>query len=209
MNVPDKRQAQDRERADGERREEMILIEQSLRGQTSAFADLVTRHHREVFAVALAMMSDYDEAEDIAQDAFVRAFRSLSTFRGESKFSTWLIGITINLCREKRRWWLIRRKYIATSLDDPVETGEGAMPSQVEDPSDTADVIAMKAEDRSALMEALDRLDPASRSILVLREIQGMSYIEIAQMLGCRMGTVKSRINRARLLLRERLKGKL
>jgi len=162
-----------------------------------------------VYAVALRMLGNADDAQDIAQDAFVRAYRGIGTFRQEAKLSTWLVSITINLCRNRRRWWARRRRIIVASLDDPRETEEGTLGQEVADPAPGPVEIAQRTELQQRLAGALQMLEEPFRSVIVLRDIQGYSYEEIAQMLHCRVGTVKSRINRARLQLKALLDGAL
>ncbi len=195
--------------AERSRVEETALIRQAQQGQAGAFDQLVRCHQQEVFAVALRMLGDRDEAEDIAQDVFVRAYRAIGAFRGEAKLSTWLVSITMNLCRNRRRWWARRKRLIVASLDDPVETEEGSLGQEVADPSPGTAQVAVGREQQQFLMEALQALDEASRAVIVLRDVQGYAYEEIARMMSCQVGTVKSRLNRARLKLRALLDGKL
>jgi len=187
--------------------DDSALVERSQRGDLAAFDHLVLQHQEVVFAVALRMLGNADEAQEVAQDAFVRAFRGIGTFRREAKFSTWLIAITMNLCRNRRRWWARRRGVIVASLDDPIETGEGTVGREVADPAPGPGETAARAEFQQYLLKALQTLEEPFRRVIVLRDIQGHSYEEIAQMLHCQVGTVKSRINRARLQLRALLDG--
>ena len=187
--------------------DEPALIARAQGGDLSAFDALVLRHQQMVYAVALRMLNNADDAQEIAQDAFVRAYRGIGTFRQEAKLSTWLVSITMNLCRNRRRWWARRRQVIVASLDDPVETGEGTMAQEVADPAPGPVETAQRRELQQQLAQTLQLLEEPYRSVIVLRDIQGYSYEEIAQMLHCRVGTVKSRINRARLQLRALLDG--
>ena len=187
--------------------DEPALIARAQGGDLSAFDALVLRHQQMVYAVALRMLNNADDAQDVAQDAFVRAYRAIGTFRHEAKLSTWLVSITMNLCRNRRRWWARRRQVIVASLDDPVETGEGTMAQEVADPAPGPVETAQRRELQQQLAQTLQLLEEPYRSVIVLRDIQGYSYEEIAQMLHCRVGTVKSRINRARLQLRALLDG--
>ena len=189
--------------------DEVLLIEQAQRGELSAFDQLVLRHQQVVFAVALRMLGDHDEAQDIAQEAFVRAYQAIGTFRREAKLSTWLISITMNLCRNRRRWWARRKQLIVASLDDPLETEEGTIGQEVADPSPSPGQMAQRREQHRHVLRALQQLDEVHRSVVILRDLQGYTYEEIARMLGCQVGTVKSRLNRARLQLRALLDGKL
>ena len=185
------------------------VVAHAQQGDLDAFDVLVRRHQGAVFAVAIRMLGDRGEAEEIAQEAFVRAFQSLRGFRQEAKLSTWLISITMNLCRNRRRWWARRRHVIAGSLDDPLETGEESVAHQTADPAPDAATIAEARERQQIVAQALEQLDATSRAVIVLRDLQGMAYEEIAEALGVPLGTVKSRINRARLQLRALLDGKL
>ena len=188
---------------------ESVLIEQARQGDLTAFDQLVLHHQQEVFAVALRMLGDHHEAQEVAQDVFLRAYRAIGSFRHQAKLSTWLIAITMNLCRNRRRWWARRRRLIVASLDDPVETEEGSLEQEVADPSPTPATIAEQHEQQGQLAQMLQMLDEPSRAVIILRDIQGHSYEEIAGMLRLRVGTVKSRLNRARLQLRALLDGKL
>jgi RNA polymerase sigma-70 factor (ECF subfamily) len=182
--------------------DDSALVTQCQEGDLAAFDALVLRHQQEVFAVALRMLGDRDEAEDVAQDAFVRAYQGIRSFRREAKLSTWLVSITMNLCRNRRRWWARRRRLIAGSLDDPVEREEGTRAQTIADPSPTPADTAQRREQQRQLLAALQLLSEGERMVIVLRDIQGRSYEEIAEILRCRVGTVKSRLNRARLQLR-------
>ena len=189
--------------------DETPLIEQAQRGDLSAFDALVLRHQQEVFAVALRMLGDRDEAQDVAQDAFVRAYRSIGGFRLEAKLSTWLVSITMNLCRNRRRWWARRKRIIAGSFDASLESEEGSLSDSVADPSPTPAAVAEQRDRSRQLLAALQLLSEGEREVIVLRDLQGCSYEEIARTLRCQIGTVKSRLNRARWQLRARLDGTL
>ena len=199
--------------------DDVQLLARAQAGALAAFDELVLRYQQEVFAVAMRMLGDQDEAKDVSQDVFVRAYQGIHSFKGEAKLSTWLVSITMNLCRNRRRWWARRRRLIAASLDEPVGRArhglgeewvgeEGALGHDVADPSPTPAMAAERSEQQQQLMALLLRLDEADREVIVLRDIQGHSYEEIAGMLGCRLGTVKSRLNRARLRLRALLDGR-
>ena len=189
--------------------DEAALIKQAQRGELGAFDQLVLRHQQQVFAVALRMLGNHSEAQEVAQDAFVRAFRGLGGFRRDAKLSTWLVSITMNLCRNRRRWWARQRLFIVGSVDSALQTEEGAVEFDVADPSPGPAHAAQQQERSQQIHQALQRLDEAHRSVVVLRDLEGCSYEEIAQMVGCQIGTVKSRLSRARLQLRALLKGTL
>ena len=193
------------------------LVERAQRGDSSAFEALVRLHQQAVFAVALRMLGDHDEAKDVSQDVFVRAYEGIRAFKGEAKLSTWLVAITINLCRNRRRWWARRRRIIVASLDEPRERlqfggrelSEGSVGEGIADPSPSPATAAAQHEQQRFVISALQELDEAHRSVIILRDLQGYAYEEIADMLHCRVGTVKSRLSRARLHLRSLLDGKL
>lgn len=185
-----------------DRRADAALIARIQRGDDSAFEELVRWHSQTVFAVALRMLGDAHEAEDVAQDVFVRASRGVGAFRGAAKVSTWLLAITMNLCRNRRRWWSRHRRLIAASLDEPV--GEDAEPlsDTVADPSPSPAQSAQASERRRIIETTLQALEAAAREVVVLRDLQGYSYEDMAALLRGRVGTVKSRLSRARMQLR-------
>ena len=188
--------------------DDATLVERARQGDGAAFDQLVRRHQQQVYAVSVRMLGDLEDAKDVAQEAFVRAYRSMATFRGESKFSTWMVSITMNLCRNRRRWWARRRRVIAGSIEETLQMEEKSMVMQAIDPLPTPVEVAERAELRLQLLGALATLDQDSREVVVLRDVHGWSYEEIAQAAGCELGTVKSRLNRARFKLRALLNGK-
>lgn len=184
------------------------LIRQARGGDPQAFDALVRRHQQLVFSVAVRMLGDRAEAEDVSQDVFVRAYDGLAGFRGDAKLSTWLVSIAMNLSRNRRRWWMRRRRVIAASLDEPAGE-EDAGGHDAPDPGPGPAASAMTRERQRFLTAALQQLPPGDRAVIVLRDINGHSYDEIAAILKCRLGTVKSRLSRARLQLRTMLDGRL
>jgi RNA polymerase sigma-70 factor, ECF subfamily len=195
LNTEDKAEASDRE-----------LLERCRAGDETAFDDLVLRHHRRAFNIAFQVLQDYEDAMEVAQDAFVRIYRSVDNFRWECEFTTWLYQIVVNLARNKHRWWKRRGRQASVSLDSPVKTGDGEVPLQVADNTDAPDVQAMKAEFVELLSRRVDELPDSFREVLILRNVDSLSYEQIADVLDCSIGTVKSRIARARELLRESMK---
>ena len=185
------------------------LIQRCQDGDTAAFDVLVLRHQRQAFAVAWRLLGDADEAKDVAQEAFVRAWRAIGTFRGDAKFSTWLLTIVTNLCRNRRRWWARRKQLIVASLDDPGESDDAPLADRIADPAPTPADRAVHSELGRQVAAALGRLDQMSRAVVVLRDVEGLPYEEIAGVLDCRVGTVKSRLNRARRRLQTLLQGTL
>lgn len=177
------------------------LVEKAKKGDQGAFEQLVLDNQNRVYSLALRLLGDREEAADLAQEAFVKAWQGLSSFQGESSFSTWVYRLTTNVCidhlRKKKRREAVEP---AVSLDD--EDSGWAEPADWEgDPQKQLE----RSERGKALARALERLPEWQRRALVLRELSGLSYQEIGQALELDIGTVKSRISRARLALRKML----
>lgn len=166
-----------------------------------AFDELVRRHQGRVFGIAYRLLDNRAEAEDVSQEIFVRVFGAIGSFRGESSLSTWIYRIAVNQCRT-RRTHLIRRRVDRTRQYE--EVAEGPAPPRAS-AATRPDVIAEGNEMEAAVRRALADLDDEWREILVLRDVEGLDYEEIAQILGHPMGTVKSRLHRARLALQQKL----
>ena len=181
--------------------EDKQIIEQVLAGDNDAFGALVERYQNRVYNLALRMCGNRDDAFDLSQEAFFRAWRSLEGFQFESAFSTWLFRLTANVCLD----WLRARKrrptVSLTTVDDEEETVELELP----DPAKGPEALLLAAEDRAALARAMNQLAPEYRQILTMRAINDLSYTEIAEILQIKEGTVKSRLSRARLALRNKL----
>ncbi len=182
--------------------EQKALIGRIVAGETELFETLVREHQARVYGLALRMVSEPMDAEDCAQEAFLKAFRSLASFRFESSFSSWLYRLTSNVCLDFLR---TRRRRAETSLTSSDDDGdELALP--IPDPTDGPEALAEKAELRGQVRAALARLPDESRQVLLLRELGGLSYDEIADETGLELGTVKSRIFRARRRLADILR---
>lgn len=175
-------------------------------GDEKAFDDLVVRHQQRAFNVAFQVLRDREDAAEVAQDAFVRIYRSVGEFRGECEFTTWLHQIVLNLARNKHRWWKRRGRDASVSLDNLVATDDGEVPLQIAATTDTPDVETVKAEFVELLGRRMDELPRKLREVLVLRNVENMSYEQIAEALDCSVGTVKSRIARGREALRHSMK---
>ena len=181
------------------REEEGALIERVLAGDAEAFEPLVLEHQTNVYRLALRLTGNEADAADAAQDAFLKAYASLATFRGESRFSVWLYRLTNNVCID-----LLRRRRDAVPLqteDDEGSETELPLPDERWDP----EALAQRAEDVRAVRAAMAALPADCREILTLREIGGLSYEELAASLGLELGTVRSRLNRARKKLADEL----
>ena len=180
--------------------DENKIIEQVLAGDNNAFGALVECYQGKVYNLALRMCGDRDEAFDLAQEAFFRAWRGLSGFQRESAFSTWLFRLTANVCLDHLR---AKKRRPTVSLNTLVEDEEVEL--QIPDPAKGPEELLLAAEDRKALTRAMDQLPVEYRQILTLRAINGLSYEEIAAILEMPEGTVKSRLFRARMALRNKL----
>ena len=187
------------------RQEEQEIIQRVLSGDTEAFEALVLEHQNKVYSLALRMVGNEEDARDMAQEAFIRAFNSLTGFRGDSKFSVWLYRLTSNICIDFLRSRAKKRTVSMTWTDDE---GEDAGELEIPDERFMPEQSLERASVRESVQRGLDSLSPQYREILLLREINGLSYDEISEALGIEPGTVKSRIFRARkklcdFLLRE------
>jgi RNA polymerase sigma-70 factor (ECF subfamily) len=181
---------------------EAALVERCAAGEQSACAELVSGHERMVFQLAFHMLGDRDEALDLSQDVFLNVFRTIHKFRGQSALKTWIYRIVINHARNRQRWWRRRHKADQVSLDAHM-AAHGELP-QIGDDSSPDRALARK-QLAERLWSALDGLPFDQRTVIVLREIEGMSYEEIAFSSGVAVGTVKSRLTRARQTLRRQL----
>jgi RNA polymerase sigma-70 factor (ECF subfamily) len=186
--------------ADGD---ELALIERCRAGDEAACAELVAAHQRMVFGLALHLLGNREEALDLSQDVFLRVFRTLPSFRGQSALRTWIYRIVVNQARNRLRGWRRRFRGSQISLDDHVEQ-HGDLAATHDAPPDR--LLASK-EAAAHLWQALDRLPFEQRTAVILREVDGLSYDEIAFTLGIVVGTVKSRLTRARQALRVSLLG--
>ncbi len=187
--------------------DDRTLVEKCKAGDEQAFAELVKRYSTRAYQVAYSVLGNCQDAEEVAQDAFVRIHKALPDFRGECEFGTWLYRIALNLARNKYRWNKVRGSQVNFSIDAPVEGDDGEDDRKYDLPDETPgpDKDAEMDELRGRLSAELAKLPEAYREILVMRVVQEMSYEEIADALGCQMGTVKSRLARARDELKKRL----
>jgi RNA polymerase sigma-70 factor, ECF subfamily len=167
-------------------------------GDTEAFEPLVEKYKRKVFRLAYQVLRDQEEALDVAQEAFVKAFRALPAFKGDSAFYTWLFRITMNVALDRKRQRATRVKSLGTDDVTP-EEWERTATSTDPDPED----VASGAERRERIRKGLDSLSEHHRTIIILSDIEGLQYREIAEVLGIPMGTVMSRLHHARKRLRE------
>jgi RNA polymerase sigma-70 factor (ECF subfamily) len=169
-------------------------------GDQDGFTRLVTRYEGKIYNLAYRMLGNREEAEDITQETFLHTFRALGSFRLEERFSPWIYKIASNLCLDRLR----KLKHSAGSLDAPLGP-DGDMPLQVADWSSAPDRLCEESEVRADTQEAISSLPPKYKVVVVLRHMHDLSYDEIARILGVPQGTVKTRLFRAREILRRRL----
>jgi RNA polymerase sigma-70 factor, ECF subfamily len=177
--------------------DERVLIERCRAGDIEAFEPLVEKYRQRVWRLAFQVLRDREEAWDCAQDAFVRAFQSLASFRGQSAFYTWLFRIAMNVATDRLRSRAAQGRAFG-SQPLPAEEWERTAP----DPGARPDQAALGSERRLRIRQALDTLPPNARTIIMLSDVEGLSYREIASVLNCPIGTVMSRLHNARKRLR-------
>ena len=185
---------------------EVELITAARAGRQDAFAEIVERYSGTVYNLALRLMNDQQEAEEVLQETFISAFRALNRFEGRSKLSTWLYRIAYNAALMRLR----KRRVPDVSLDEPRETEDGELlPRQLVDWTAVPEDLLLSKEFRGMLSGALAALPESLRSVFVLRDMEGLSTAETAEALGLTETNAKVRLHRARLALRERLTGYL
>lgn len=179
------------------------LIARAVRGDKDAFGELVVRYEKLVYNTVVGEIGRCEDAYDVSQEVFLKAYRSIKKFRGDCKFSTWLYRISINACLDFLRS-SSRKKHISLSEYDEEDTYERqrAIP---DDPMNGPEMKSEKKDEADLVWRAIESLSPIHRQIIILRDIDGYSYDEIADMLELEVGTVKSRINRARKAVKEYL----
>lgn len=180
--------------------DDLSIVDRVLAGDTQAFEEIVRRHQQRVYRTTLAVTSNQEDAEEAAQETFLNAYQHLGQFQREARFTTWLTRIAINEGLQ-----VLRKRKNMESLDEPVMSEEGMMPRQVEDWQDNPEELYAKQEIRQFVQEAIRSLPPAYRVAFVLRDVEGLSTEETAEALGLSVAAVKSRLLRARLMMREAL----
>lgn len=180
------------------------LVERARQGDREAFRVLVERYQRKVAALALGMLRNREDALDVVQDTFTKAYQSLDKFKGDSSFYTWIYRIGVNLCIDHQRRES-RYVQIGPVTDDTPD--EVAPPSAEDLERDEPFESARSSEIGTRLMDAINELTPEHRAVILLREVDGLSYEEISRALDCPKGTVMSRLHYARRHLQARLRG--
>ena len=189
---------------------ETQFIERLRAGEAAAFDLLVTERSGDIYALLYRLTEDPEEARDLTQETFLQAFRSIAHFRGDADLRTWLYRIAVNQARNRWRWWRRRRRNVTVSLDATDETHEQPLAAQLADErSVNPEQAALARERERMLTQALRSLSRVYREVVVLRDVEGLSYEEVAATLEISVGTVKSRLSRGRAELRRRLEGAL
>jgi RNA polymerase sigma-70 factor (ECF subfamily) len=190
----------------GERiRADADFIERLKNGDSLAYDLLITRYSAQIYGLLFRLTQDAEEAADLTQDTFLQVLRSIRSFRGDSELKTWLFRIAINESRNRFRWWKRRKRESTVSLDAPLVDDGVPLNETLADTSEDPEQALMRRQSRERIERALNELPIQFREAIVLCDIEGQSYQEIASILGINIGTVKSRIARGREEMRKRL----
>ncbi|MDQ6652440.1 MAG: sigma-70 family RNA polymerase sigma factor [Acidobacteriota bacterium] len=188
---------------------EAEFIERLKRGEAAAFEKLVSERSGEIYGLLFRLTENSEEARDLTQETFLRAFQSIGSFRGEADLRTWIYRIAINQARNRWRWWRRRRRDSTVSLDAIQGQSNQTLIATLAESSENPEEKTLARERESALRSALQKVGRAYRETVILRDIEGFTYEEIATTLEINVGTVKSRLARGRQDLRQRLEGSL
>lgn len=190
-------------------RAEAEFIERLKRGEAFAFEQLVAERSGEIYGLLFRLTENSEEARDLTQETFLRAFQSIKGFRGEADLRTWIYRIAINQARNRWRWWRRRSRDTTVSLDTTNGQSSQTVGATLAESSENPEQQTLAREREVALRSALLKVGRSYRETLILRDIEGFTYEEIATTLGINVGTVKSRLARGRQALRQKLEGSL
>lgn len=190
-------------------REDTVLIRAIQTGDMAAFDELVLKHKDRLFNLVYWFLGDYQDANDCAQETFIKAFKSINRFRFESAFSTWLYRIAINTCKNRIKSSAYRWKKKTVSFEISNGSKNGNPCSEIVNGSPTPAMALEKKERMMWIQKAINSLPEEQNQVVVLRDIQGLSYQDISDITGLNLGTVKSRLARGRLELKNKLKGRI
>lgn len=186
--------------------QEISLIERVKEGDITSFEALIQPYQKKAFNIAYRMLGNLEDANDVTQEAMIKIYKSISGFQGKSSFSTWVYSVVSNSCIDYMRK---NRRAVVVSLDKEYDTGESMYKIEAVDEMNTPEYLFEKKETKQLIHDAINQLNVDQREIIILRDINGFSYQEIAEILKCSEGTVKSRISRARGSLKALLSKKL
>ncbi|MEO6335166.1 MAG: sigma-70 family RNA polymerase sigma factor [Pyrinomonadaceae bacterium] len=181
------------------------FVDRLRNGDAEAFDILITRYSGDIFALLYRMTEDAEEARDLSQETFLSALKGIKSFRGEAELKTWLFRIALNHSRNRFRWWKRRKRNETVSLDKPIGDGTATISDTIADAGESPEQALLREERRQRLLGALGGLPEIFRETVVLCDIEGLGYEETARTLEISIGTVKSRLARAREQLRKRL----
>jgi len=181
------------------------FVDRLRNGDADAFDTLITRYSGDIYSLLYRMTQDAEEAGDLTQETFLSALKAIRSFRGEAELKTWLFRIALNHARNRFRWWKRRKRSETVSLDKPLGDGTATVSDTIADEGETPEQAVMRMELRRRLVAAVNALPEIFRETIVLCDVEGLGYEEIAQALGINIGTVKSRLARGREQLRKRL----
>jgi len=181
------------------------LVERFKNGERHLFDVLVDKYSGRAYQIAFGVLNSREDAEEVAQDVFIRIFKALPKFRGDSEFTTWMYRIAMNLARNKYRWNKSRGANKNISMQETVDEDDSRTVVQVAESRPSPDDELGLDEYQRDIMREIESLPPLYKNALILRNVEEMSYEQIAEVLGCKLGTIKSRIARAREELRKRL----
>ena len=175
------------------------LILKSQKGDVEAFEELIREHKKYAYNICLKILKNKEDAEDISQEALIKVYENIKSFNMNSSFKTWIYKIVFNTCIDYKR----KKRLKTSSLDEPIHYGYDEIPKQIEDNDKNPEKILTEKLDRKLVRDSINMLDDDFKSVIILRDIQGFKYKEIAEILDCNQGTVKSRISRGREKLKE------
>lgn len=183
---------------------EKKLIQEAIHGDVKSFEELIKTYQLYAYNISLKMMGNEEDAKDTAQDALIKVYKNLKAFKGDSSFSTWLYRIVMNTCKDE-----LRRRKNLISIDEKMELGDGEVGLQLESTSYNPVIEYERSDIKEKMQIALSRLPENNKAVIILRDIHGYSYEEISKIEDIAIGTIKSRINRGRKLLKDIIKNEM
>lgn len=185
---------------------ELWLVEQSRNGNVDAFEELIKDYKKTAYNIALRVLRNVEDAEDASQEALIKVYKSIQNFNMQSSFKSWMYRIVVNTCIDFKR----KKNINAVSIDENVDLGGNKeFQREIADNSNNPESLIEKNFNSKLINDAVNRLEDDFKTIIILRDIQGFSYSEISEILSCNLGTVKSRLNRARKNLKDILENEL
>ncbi|HAE41622.1 MAG TPA: RNA polymerase subunit sigma-24 [Clostridiales bacterium] len=178
---------------------EILLIKRSQKGDVDAFESLISDNTKFVYNIALKMLKNKEDAEDISQEALIKVYKNIDSFNMDSSFRTWMYRIVVNTCLDHMR----KNKITTVSIDKPIIAEHNEFQVEIEDKRPSPEALLERKETQKLVIKALNQLDDCFKTAIILRDINDLSYEEIADILTCSLGTVKSRISRGRQKLKE------